>query len=117
MIYPISVMDMAEVFVRPPPDSSCRISSVDKLNGYPKAICHLNFDPKKLAFDVGPTAPYLSKLFKLYRGMPLIEYLSYLKIEKAKQLIRSDPEQLTKEIGDLRGSSPSEFRKRLEVRP
>jgi len=105
---------------------------VDKLDDYLIANCHRNFDPKELASGVGLTAPYLSKLFKLHRGMPLIEYLAYLKIEKAKQLIRSDPELLAKEIGELlgfsdpfyfsrlfkkfEGCSPSEYRKRLEKR-
>ncbi len=105
---------------------------VDKLDDYLIANCHRNFDPKELASGVGLTAPYLSKLFKLHRGMPLIEYLAYLKIEKAKQLIRSAPELLAKEIGELlgfsdpfyfsrlfkkfEGCSPSEYRKRLEKR-
>ncbi|QNK59190.1 response regulator [Paenibacillus sp. PAMC21692] len=103
---------------------------VSKLDDYLKANSHLNFDPKELASGIGLTAPYLSKLFKQYRGMPLIEYLAYLKIEKAKQLIRSDPELLAKEIGEMlkftdpfyfsrlfkkfEGCSPSEYRKRLE---
>jgi AraC-like DNA-binding protein len=104
---------------------------VDKLDDYLKANCHSDIDIKRLASGVGLTAPYLSKLFKLYRGMPLIEYISYLKIEKAKHLIRSDPGLLSKEISDLlgfadpfyfsrlfkkfEGCSPSEYRKLLEV--
>ncbi|QJD85184.1 response regulator [Cohnella herbarum] len=107
-------------------------SVVDLLDDHLRANCHSNIDIKRLALSVGLTAPYLSKLFKLYRGMPLIEYVSYLKIEKAKQLIRSDPNLLAKEIGDLlgfadpfyfsrlfkkfEGCSPSDYRKRLEVR-
>jgi len=103
---------------------------VDALDEYLKANSHQDLDLKKLASGVGLTAPYLSKLFKLYRGMPLIEYVSFLKIEKAKQLIRSDPNLLAKEIGELlgfadpfyfsrlfkkiEGVSPSEYRKRVE---
>ncbi|WP_256759088.1 response regulator [Cohnella sp. WQ 127256] len=104
---------------------------VDMLDEHLKANCHSDIDLKRLASSVGLTAPYLSKLFKLYRGMPLIEYVSYLKIEKAKHLIRSDHSLLSKEVSDLlgfadpfyfsrlfkkfEGCSPSEYRKLLGV--
>lgn len=105
---------------------------VSKLDDYLKANCHQSFDPRSLAADVGLTPPYLSKLFKLYKGMPLIEYLAYLKVEKAKELMRAEPELLAREIGEMlgfadpfyfsrlfkkvEGCSPSDYRKQLVER-
>ena len=83
-----------------------------------------------LASTVGLTAPYLSKLFKSYKVKSLVEYIIHLKVEKAKSLMRSNPDMLTKEISDLlgysdpfyfsrifkkfTGSSPSDYRRTLE---
>lgn len=51
-----------------------------------------------LAEKFGLVPSYLSKLFKTYKGMSPSEYLTALKIEKAKELLITQPNLLAKEI-------------------
>lgn len=55
----------------------------------------------------GLVPSYLSKLFRNYKGMSPAEYLLYLRMEKAKALITSDPTLLLKDVSTIVGYSDS----------
>lgn len=52
-------------------------------------------------FGLAPS--YLSKLFREFKGISPTDYLFHLRIEKAKELIASQPELLTKDIATITG--------------
>ena len=74
--------------------------------------------------------PYLEKLFKNFKGMPIKEYITYKRIEEAKKLLGNSRLKI-KEIGEKVGygnihsfisifkkhqnESPTEYRKRTTV--
>jgi two-component system response regulator YesN len=58
-------------------------------------------------FGYVPT--YLSKLFKKYKNVSPTEYLIDLRVEKAKELLRSKPDMLSKDIAYLLGFSDSHY--------
>lgn len=87
------------------PDLESTDDLVQRVESYIKENITSTFDLKSLSSMVGLTSPYLSKLFKKYRGLPLVEYIIYLKIEKAKQMIEADPEILLREVSDYLGYS------------
>lgn len=67
---------------------------------------------QSLSDKYGFTASYLSKLFKQYRGISPSEYLTKLRIEKAKLLMEDNPEILTKTLAPIVGfSDPFYFSK------
>lgn len=67
---------------------------------------------QSLSSKYGFSAAYISKLFKNYRGMTPTEYLTQLRLEKAKLLIQTNPSLLTKNIAALSGfSDPYYFSK------
>lgn len=53
---------------------------------------------KDLSRRFGLVAPYLSKLFKGYKGMSPTEYIRHLRMENAKTMLRDHPELLVKDI-------------------
>jgi two-component system, response regulator YesN len=52
-------------------------------------------------FGLAPS--YLSKLFREYKGMSPTDYLFFLRIEKAKELMQTQPELFTKDIATITG--------------
>lgn len=67
---------------------------------------------QSLSDKFGFSASYLSKLFKQYRGISPSEYLTKLRIEKAKLLMDDNPEILTKTLAPMVGfSDPFYFSK------
>ena len=65
-----------------------------------------------LSEKFGFVPSYLSKLFKAYKGMSPTEYLTKLRIERAKKLIKSNPHILSKQIAAEVGySDPLYFSK------
>ena len=66
----------------------------------------------KLSQKFGLVAPYLSKLFKAYKGMSPTQYIQEIRIESAKRMLRENPAMLAKEIsGALGYSNPQYFSK------
>lgn len=67
---------------------------------------------QSLSSRYGFTPSYLSKLFKKYRGLSPSEYLTGLRVEKAKLLMEENPEILTKNLAPIVGfSDPFYFSK------
>jgi len=80
-----------------------------------------------IADHFGLVLPYLSSLFKKHKGVPPMEYMIQMRIEKAKELLRIYPPLTLKEIGVsigyedpyymsrifklVTGLNPSEYRK------
>jgi len=87
------------------PDLESTDELLQRVENHIKENITSTFDLKSLSSMVGLTSPYLSKLFKKYRGLPLVEYIIYLKIEKAKQMIEANPQVLLREISDFLGYS------------
>lgn len=54
--------------------------------------------PQELCRQFGVSQTYLGKLFRKYRDMSLNTYLTESRMEKAKELIQSDPELLIKDV-------------------
>lgn len=52
-------------------------------------------------FGLAPS--YLSKLFREYKGMSPTDYLFYLRIEKAKELMETQSDLFTKDIATITG--------------
>jgi YesN/AraC family two-component response regulator len=56
-----------------------------------------------LSKEFGFVPSYISRLFRQYKGVSPSEYLTHYRIEKAKQIMRENPELLVKEIADQVG--------------
>ena len=52
-------------------------------------------------FNISQT--YLGKLFRRYQGMAVSTYLTQTRVEKAKEMIRDDPELLIKDVAERLG--------------
>lgn len=62
---------------------------------------------QELSDEFGLVAPYLSKLFKSYKGMTPTRYIQSLKIEKAKELLHK--KLLVKDIAEMLGYYDSAY--------
>lgn len=76
------------------------------------------------------TASYVSKLFTMQTGQKLLDYINHYRIERAKQLIRTDPETTVEKISErvgytstrtffrvfkkVEGVSPSQYKERIQ---
>jgi two-component system, response regulator YesN len=83
-----------------------------------------------LSVEIRYSVPYLEKLFKNLKGMPIKEYITYKRIEEAKRLLENSRLKI-KEIGEKVGygnihsfisifkkhqnESPNEYRKRITI--
>lgn len=56
-----------------------------------------------LSHEFGFVPSYLSKLFKAYMGLSPAEYLTHYRIDKAKKLMKAQPDLMMKEIASLVG--------------
>ncbi|MCX7714734.1 MAG: response regulator [Clostridia bacterium] len=56
-----------------------------------------------LSKEFGFVPSYISRLFRQYKGVSPSEYLIRYRIEKAKQLMKENPDLLVKEIADMVG--------------
>lgn len=85
---------------------------IAKMEDYLKSNLTANITHQSLAEQYGFSPSYLSKLFKKYCGASPSEYLTNLRIEKAKFIMKKDPEILTKAIAPMVGfSDPFYFSK------
>lgn len=67
---------------------------------------------QKLSQRFGLVAPYLSKLFKAYKGMSPTQYIQEIRIESAKRMLLENPSMLAKDIAEALGySNPLYFSK------
>lgn len=65
-----------------------------------------------LSKKFGLVPSYLSKLFRNYKGMSPSDYLTYLRMKKARELMRQNPSMLVKELASYVGySDPYYFSK------
>lgn len=65
-----------------------------------------------LSQKFGLVAPYLSKLFKAYKGMSPAQYIQHVRIENAKRMLRENPAMLSRQIAEALGySNPLYFSK------
>ncbi|MDP4118733.1 MAG: response regulator [Bacillota bacterium] len=66
-----------------------------------------------LAGEFGFVPSYISRLFKSYKGVSPGEYLTNYRINKAKQLIKENPELMVKEISNMVGISDQYYFSKL----
>ena len=59
----------------------------------------------ELSTRFGLVAPYLSKLFKAYKGMSPAQYVQNIRIESAKRMLKENPTMLSKDIAEALGYS------------
>lgn len=78
------------------------------IENYTKQITMTTLSKK---FGLVPT--YLSKLFKTYIGMSPSDFITHLRIEKSKELMKSQPQLLVKEISILVGYDDQHYFSRL----
>jgi YesN/AraC family two-component response regulator len=76
-----------------------------RLDEFLQEHLHENLNNTLLSKKFGFAPSYLSKLFRNYKGMSPSEYLINLRVEKAKQLMKSEPDISSKEISIILGYS------------
>ncbi len=101
---------------------------IEQACGFLEAHFQEDSSLEDLASHYGLSMFYFSKLFKLRTGLTFIDYLSRLRIRKAKELLRDpgnsikevsanvgyhDPNYFARVFRRITGSSPSEFRDRI----
>lgn len=59
--------------------------------------------PQDLCQKFNISQTYLGKLFRRYQGMSVSTYLTQMRVEKAMELIRGDPELLIKDVAERLG--------------
>ncbi len=85
---------------------------MNKIDKFIRANLAGSINTRTLSEQFGLVPSYLSKLFKDYKGISPSDYLLKLRIEKAKELISSQPDFLTKDIAESIGfSDPLYFSK------
>lgn len=85
---------------------------MNKIDKFIRANLASYINTRTLSEQFGLVPSYLSKLFKDYKGISPSDYLLRLRIEKAKELIASQPDFLTKDIAESIGfSDPLYFSK------
>lgn len=85
---------------------------MNKIDKFIRANLVNYINTRTLSEQFGLVPSYLSKLFKDYKGISPSDYLLKLRIEKAKELISSQPDFLTKDIAESIGfSDPLYFSK------
>lgn len=105
------------------------ISLIQKITGYIRENYKTEINLEKLSEEFHVSSSYISKRFKQDTGMNYFEYLTWIRIEKAKEILLNSEHQVTEiasEIGfkdyrifiksfkDKTGMTPKEFRKKYE---
>lgn len=81
-------------------DKEVLMRSVDE---YIRENVSKSFTTNELAKHFGLVAPYLSKLFKRYKGMSPTQYVQSMRMERAKQILTEYPDLLVKDIAEQLG--------------
>lgn len=93
-------------------DVSDKETLMQSLDEYIQGHIAESLSLKELSQKFGLVAPYLSKLFKSYKGMTLAQYIQEVRIDNAKRMLRENPSMLSKEIAEALGySNPLYFSK------
>ncbi len=74
-----------------------------KIDAYIAANYAEPINNQVLSEKFGLVPSYLSKLYYNYKGMSPTDYLFHLRVEKAKELMRTQPDILTKDISAITG--------------
>lgn len=83
-----------------------------KIDDYILKNINLPLSTKMLSAEFGLVAPYLSKLFKDYKGLTPSQYIQKLRLDSAKSLLSKCPDLLAKDIAEILGyASPLYFSK------
>ncbi|WP_110934123.1 response regulator transcription factor [Paenibacillus bouchesdurhonensis] len=85
-------------------DKDDLMRSVDQ---YINANLSQNISMKSLSQRFGLVAPYLSKLFKEYKGVSPAQYIQTLRMELAKKMLVENPNMLSKDISEIVGYNDS----------
>lgn len=93
-----------------------------KVEQYINSNIHLNLSSKILSQRFGLVAPYLSKLFKEYKGESPAQYIQNIRIDLAKKMLVENPSLLSKDISEIIGYNDSlyfskTFKKNVGVYP
>lgn len=89
------------------PYTNNRDDALIKIDAYMKENFNKPINIKELSLEFGFTPAYLSKIFRDYKKITPTEYLTYLRIEKAKQLFLADSSCKIKDIATYVGYEDS----------
>lgn len=110
-------------------DSNINVRSGEEISRRAKAYIDQNYHRELsleiLSDDLGISAKYLSRIFKQSMGINLSDYLTYVRVEKIKKLLKTDMSMediagqtgfnnrttFTRVFKKLEGVSPGEFRR------
>jgi two-component system, response regulator YesN len=100
---------MIDAIVRIRERRSGSVRAVDALKAIIATSYHEDLDLGMLAERVYLTPSYLSRLFKQETGVTITDYLINVRIEQAKNLLRSRPDLKTYEVGEQVGYPDSAY--------
>lgn len=86
-----------------PFDAANKESLMRSVDEYIRQNISRPFTTNELARHFGLVAPYLSKLFKCYKGMSPSQYMQSMRMERAQQILINYPEMLVKDIAEQLG--------------
>lgn len=103
-----AVWELVESIMHHPKNNSQKVDTPDFFNQVKKYINENLSEPLSLqsvcaVFGISQT--YLSRLFRKYENMSFNEYLTEIRIEKAKQIIEENPNILIKNVAEMVGYS------------
>ncbi|WP_102050139.1 response regulator [Pygmaiobacter massiliensis] len=94
-----------DLFQNRPFDTGNKSALMQAVDDYIVANITSPLSLKQLSAQFGLVAPYLSKLFKTYKGVSPAQYIQNIRIESAKRLLRENPSILSKDIAEALGYS------------
>lgn len=109
--------------------SNDKVYLIEQIEAFLKDNLTESITSQVLSCHFGLVATYISKLFKIHKGVSPSEYILMLRIEKAKEMLINDSSLLVKDIAQIVGYSdalyfsrvfkkstgiyPSEYRKKI----
>lgn len=86
-----------------PFDTNDKESLMKSVDEYIRENVSRPFTTNDLAKQFGLVAPYLSKLFKRYKGMSPSQYLHRIRMGRAKQILSAYPDLMIKDVAEQLG--------------